>query len=276
LYTTETLAPTCGCRPDPQITPPALDGVSVSSPHPENSGARLRTAGLVGGLGPESTVDYYRMILHLWKQRHPSSLPHLVIDSLDVNLGIRLVQGDRPGLVRYLLDSIRRLERAGCDFAAMAANTPHIVFDELAAESPIPLLSIVECCADAVEFRGLRRVGLLGTGFTMGAGFYPTVLGRRGIDVVLPDEQRRAWLHDRYLTELLDGDFTDETRDGVTRIVEDWAERGDVDAVILAGTELPLLIRADSLAGLPLLDTTEIHVQAIVERLEEPVAQAAI
>lgn len=158
----------------------------------------------------------------------------------------------------------------------MAANTPHIVFDELAAESPIPLLSIVECCADAVESRGFRRVGLLGTGFTMGAGFYPTVLGRRGIDVVVPDERRRAWLHDRYLTELLEGDFTDETLAGVTRIVEEWAEQGDVDAVVLAGTELPLLIRADSLAGLPLLDTTEIHVQAIVDRLGSDVRQPAI
>jgi len=229
----------------------------------------------VGGLGPESTIDYYRLILDAWKARHPSSLPHIVIDSLDVNLGIRLVQSDRPGLVRYLLDSIRRLERAGCDFAAMAANTPHIVFDELAAASPIPLLSIVECCADAVEARGFGRVGLLGTGFTMGAGFYPTVLKRRGIDVVVPDEARRSWLHERYLGELLNGVFTDETRAGVTRIVEEWAEKGDVEAVILAGTELPLLIRSDTLAGLPLLDTTQIHVRAIVDRLDERVQQPA-
>lgn len=229
----------------------------------------------MGGLGPESTIDYYRLILDAWKARHPSSLPHIVIDSLDVNLGIRLVQSDRPGLVRYLLDSIRRLERAGCDFAAMAANTPHIVFDELAAASPIPLLSIVECCADAVEARGFGRVGLLGTGFTMGAGFYPTVLKRRGIDVVVPDEARRSWLHERYLGELLNGVFTDETRAGVTRIVEEWAEKGDVEAVILAGTELPLLIRSDTLAGLPLLDTTQIHVRAIVDRLDERVQQPA-
>lgn len=224
-------------------------------------------AGLVGGLGPESTVDYYRLILALWKVRHPSSLPRLVIDSLDVNVGIRLVQNDRPGLVQYLLDSIRRLERAGCDFAAMAANTPHIVFDELAAESPIPLLSIVEACADAIEARRFRRVGLLGTGFTMAAGFYSTMLDRRGIDVQVPTEPRRSWLHDRYLGELLNGVFTDETRAGVTRIVEHWAEQGSVDAVVLAGTELPLLIRSETLAGLPLLDTTDIHVRAIVTRL---------
>jgi aspartate racemase len=227
----------------------------------------MSIAGLVGGLGPESTIDYYRLILETWKARHPASLPRVVIDSLDVNVGIRLVQSDHPGLVQYLLDSIHRLERAGCDFAAMAANTPHIVFDELAAASPIPLLSIVEACADAVEARRFRRVGLLGTGFTMAAGFYPTVFNRRGIDVQVPSEHRRSWLHDRYLGELLNGVFTDATRAGVTRIVEDWTEEDGVEAVVLAGTELPLLLRSETLAGLPLLDTTAIHVSAIVERL---------
>lgn len=231
--------------------------------------------GLVGGLGPESTIDYYRLILEAWKARHPASLPRVIIDSLDVNVGIRLVQTDRQGLVQYLLDSIRRLERAGCDFAAMAANTPHIVFDDLVAESPVPLLSIVEACADAVEARRFRRVGLLGTGFTMAAGFYPTVLNRRGIDVQVPSEDLRSWLHDRYLGELLNGVFTDATRAGVARIVEDWAEQGSVDAVVLAGTELPLLIRSDALAGLPLLDTTRIHVSAIVERLTADVQPTA-
>lgn len=231
--------------------------------------------GLVGGLGPESTIDYYRLILEVWKAGHPASLPRVIIDSLDVNVGIRLVQTDRSGLVQYLLDSIRRLERAGCDFAAMAANTPHIVFDDLAAQSPLPLLSIVEACADAVEARRFRRVGLLGTGFTMAAGFYPTVLNRRGIDVQVPSDDLRSWLHDRYLGELLDGVFTDATRAGVTQIVEDWAEQGSVDAVVLAGTELPLLIRSDDLAGLPLLDTTKIHVNAIVERLTADAQQPA-
>jgi aspartate racemase len=240
-----------------------------------NREAIVGIAGLVGGLGPESTIDYYRLILEAWKTRNPASLPRIVIDSLDVNVGIRLVQHDRPGLVQYLLDSIQRLERAGCDFAAMAANTPHIVFEELAAQSPIPLLSIVETCAEAIEAGGFRRVGLLGTGFTMAAGFYPAVLNRRGIDVKVPAEDRRSWLHDRYLGELLNGVFTDETRAGVTQIVADWAEKGSVDAVVLAGTELPLLIRSETLAGLPLLDTTDIHVSAIVERLTSDVQQPA-
>jgi aspartate racemase len=235
----------------------------------------MRIAGLVGGLGPESTIDYYRRILDTWKALHPGTLPALVIDSLDVNRGIELVQNDHRGLVDYLHASVDRLSRAGCEFAAMAANTPHIVFDELAARSPIPLVSIVEACAEEASSRGLQRVGLLGTGFTMAAGFYPTVFGRRGIDVRVPDAERRAWLHECYLGELLNGVFADDTRDGVLRIIEDLAGRHQIEAVVLAGTELPLLLRSDTAAGLPVLDTTELHVGAIVEALSAPRQQLA-
>lgn len=227
----------------------------------------MEIAGIVGGLGPESTIDYYRRILEAWKARHPATLPRLMVDSLDVNRGIQLVQNDRPGLVDYLGDSVERLYRAGCTFAAMAANTPHIVFDELSARSPIPLLSIVETTAREARARGLRRVGLLGTGFTMAAAFYPTVFGRCQLEVSVPDEEARAWLHARYLGQLLDGIFLDETREGVLRIVSDLAERHGIEAVVLAGTELPLLIRSQTVSGLPILDTTELHVRAIVDRL---------
>jgi aspartate racemase len=231
----------------------------------------MSIAGIVGGLGPESTIDYYRRIIELWKGRHPGTSPRIIIDSLDVDLGIRLVQDDHQELVRYLAESVDRLHRAGCDFAAMAANTPHIVFDEVAARSPIPLLSIVEVCAREAEARGFRRVGLLGTGFTMAASFYPTVFGRRGIDVAVPEAEGRSWLHDRYLGELLNGVFLDETRDGVLALVAELAERNGIEAVVLAGTEIPLLVRADTIAGLPVLDTTKLHVQAIVSRLEQGV-----
>lgn len=227
----------------------------------------MQLAGLVGGLGPESTIDYYRRILDLWKEKHPGTLPALMIDSLDVNRGIELVRNDRDGLVEYLLGSVERLAHAGCDFAAMAANTPHIVFDQLAARAPIPLLSIVETCVVEARALGLQRVGLLGTGFTMEAGFYPEVFGRHGIEVNVPDAEGRAWLHERYLGELLVGVFRDETRDGVRQLIEGLRNNQQIEAVVLAGTELPLLIRAETIGGLPLLDTTELHVRAIVERL---------
>lgn len=227
----------------------------------------MPTVGIVGGLGPESTIDYYRRIIEVWQEAEPSSYPALLIDSLDVNRGIELVRSNRTGLVDYLVDSLQRLARAGCDFAALAANTPHIVFDDLAARTPLPLLSIVEVCAEEAVARGFDRVALLGTGFTMGASFYPDVFARHGIAVVTPNEREREWLHERYLGELLKGTFRDETRDGVRAIVRRLKEEEHVDATVLAGTELPLLVRAPTLEELPLLDTTELHVRAIVRRL---------
>ncbi len=227
----------------------------------------MPVVGIVGGLGPESTIDYYRRIIELWQQHDADSAPSIIIDSLDVALGIRLVQSDHPGLTQYLLDSLHRLHRAGADFGAMAANTPHIVFGDVAAASPIPLLSIVEVCAHEAQRRGFRRVGLLGTGFTMAASFYPDVFTQKGIEVVIPHEGERAWLHERYLGELLKGDFRAETRSGVQAIVQRLHGEEKIDGLVLAGTELPLLLDADDVAGLPVLDTTALHVAGIVDRL---------
>jgi aspartate racemase len=126
----------------------------------------MTRVGIIGGLGPESTVDYYRRILEVWERDDPSTAPSIVIDSLDVRRALHLVESDRPALTEYLLASLRRLAGAGVDFGAMTANTPHIVFDDLAARSPIPLVSIVEVCAQEARRRGLGRVALLGTRFT--------------------------------------------------------------------------------------------------------------
>ena len=228
----------------------------------------MTIVGLLGGLGPESTVDYYRRILDAWDARHPGSSPQMLIDSLDVATGLHLVANDRPGLIKYLDDSLQRLARGGSDFIAMTANTPHIVFDELAERCPVPLVSIVETCADEAQRLGFRKLALLGTRFTMEAPFYPTVFARRGLETVSPDPDERVWIHERYVGELLKGNFRDETRDGIMRIVTRLRDAHQVDAVILGGTELPLLLGEDTVAGLPTLDTTALHVDAIVRRLE--------
>jgi aspartate racemase len=230
----------------------------------------MSTVGLVGGLGPESTIDYYRRILAGWEREAPSTAPSILIDSLDVRLALRLVERDRPALLEYLLGSLHRLAGAGADFAAMTANTPHIVFDELAARSPLPLLSIVEVCAAEARHRGLRHLLLLGTRFTMEASFYPEVAARYGVIVVAPEDADRRWVHDRYIGELLRGDFRDETRDGVIALIARLREQRQIDGIILGGTELPLLFRSEMIAGLPALDTTALHVAAIIERLRPP------
>jgi len=227
----------------------------------------MTSVGLVGGLGPESTIDYYRRIIDGWRRHDPATTPSMVIDSLDPNRALALARNDVDGMFDYVLASVRRLAAAGVDFIAITANTPHLVFDRLASVSSRPMISIVEVCADEARRRDIRRPLLLGTRFTMEAPFYPDVFARLGIGVITPDDDDRRWVHQRYVDELLNGDFRGDTRQAFLSLVERLREREGIDAVILGGTELPLLLQAPTVAGLPVLDTTELHVNAIVERL---------
>jgi aspartate racemase len=235
----------------------------------------MTTVGMVGGLRPESTIDYYRRILEAWERSDPSTAPSIVIDSLDVRRALHLVGTDRAALTEYLLASLRRLAGAGVDFAALTANTPHIVFDELAARSPVPLVSIVEACAEEAQRRGLTRLALLGTRFTMEAPFYPAVCARHGVVVVTPTEADRAWVHERYIGELLEGEFRDDTRAHFISLVRRLQDEESIDGVILGGTELPLLLSAPVVAGVPALDTTAQHEAAIVMRLRQASAPSS-
>jgi aspartate racemase len=228
-------------------------------------------AGILGGLGPESTIDYYRRIIGEWQQEDPLTFPGVVIDSLDVNRGLYLSEHDHAGLARYLLESLMRLAGAGVDFIAMAANTPHLVFDELVERCPVPMVSIVETCAAEARRRGLTRLALLGTRFTMEAPFYPKVFARNGMAVVPPGEPDRTWAHEHYVGQLLKGDFRDSTRDGFISLITKLRDEDGIDGVILGGTELTLLLSDPDVAGVPALDTTALHVRAIVERLRKTV-----
>lgn len=229
----------------------------------------MATVGIVGGLGPESTIDYYRRIIDVWRREDSGSYPSILIDSLDVQRGLHLVANDHPQLIEYLSASIARLSRAGADFITMAANTPHIVFDELVARSPVQMLSIVEVCADEAVRRGKKRFTLLGTRFTMEATFYPNAFAKRGMTIIPPDARDREWVHEKYVGELLVGDFRDDTRERFIDLITRLRDEHHVDALILGGTELPLLLKSDVIAGLPTLDTTELHVRAIVARLRD-------
>jgi aspartate racemase len=199
---------------------------------------------------------------------HPGTTPSLVIDSVDVARAMHLVQTDRVALADYLLASVRRLASAGVDFVAITANTPHIAFDEVAAQSPIPLISIVEVCAQEARRLELRRPILLGTRFTVEADFYPKVFAHQDLQLTIPNEADRNWVHDRYVGELLKGDFRDETREQFIALIDRLRSELSIDGVILGGTELPLLLKANAIAGLPVLDTTALHVKAIVDRMQ--------
>ena len=229
----------------------------------------MNTIGIVGGLGPESTIEYYRMLIASFQRRTgEKNLPPILINSIDVYRGLALVEaGQLAELADYVADAIRSLADAGADFAIISANTPHLVFSEVQARSPIPLLSIVEAACAAVQQQGIMRAALLGTRFTMQARFYPEVFSRAGLALLIPNGDEVAFIHDKYVNELLQGTFLPETRAGLLEIIARMHRDDHVEGVILAGTELPLILTGDSAAGIPLFDTTRIHVEAAVASL---------
>jgi aspartate racemase len=225
--------------------------------------------GILGGIGPESTVEYYRGLIAGYRQvRTDGSYPSIILNSLDVSKLLAWMNASQLGEVTdYLVDGLQKLVRAGADFAIIAANTPHIVFDEVQQRSPISLISIVEATCAEAERRGISKVALLGTRFTMQARFYPDVFSRKGITLVMPPEDEQTYIHDKYVGELLNNIFLPETRERLLGIIENMKQRHQIQAAILAGTELPLILNGEQACGIPLLDTTKIHVQAAVARL---------
>jgi len=228
----------------------------------------MRTAGMIGGLGPESTIDYYRSLLARYRERKPDSgYPQILINSLDLDKGIAMLDAGRlDALADYLASGLEALVRGGADFAFMAANTPHLVFDELQRRSPIQLISIVRATVERARALGLQKVGLFGTGFTMRASFYPAEFQRAGIELVIPSESERQQIHRVYIGELLKNQFLPQSREAILGIARRMKADEGLEAIILAGTELPLLVRGTG-ADIEWLDTTAIHVDAVVEEL---------
>ncbi len=226
-------------------------------------------AGMIGGLGPESTAVYYREIIaEHRKAKQDGSYPSIFINSLNMQRMLDLlVAADNEGVVRYLLNALEQLAAAGATFGFISANAPHIVFDEIEGLSPIPLISIVKTACATAKQAGCKRLGLIGARFTMQGAFYPRVFSQEGLEIVTPDQEEQNYIHERYIGELVNGRVVAETRRQFLKIMEHLKERDQIDGVILGGTELSLLFDDDTACGVPLLDTTKIHVQAIVARL---------
>jgi len=229
----------------------------------------MKTLGIIGGLGPESTIDYYGKIIALYRQRtRDGSYPQFIINSINLKKGLYFMDANNlPGMADYLVEEIGKLILAGATFGLISANTPHIVFDEVASRSSIPLISIVEATCTAAKAKKLKRLALFGTRYTMQATFYPKVFSREGIELLLPSPGDQTYIHDKYLNELVSGKLLPATRAGLLAIIDRLKTGSDIDGVILAGTELPLILRDSEHNGIPLLDTTEIHCEAAVTEM---------
>src|SRR6476646_824097 len=174
----------------------------------------MKTLGIIGGLGPESTRDYYERIIALFRERTGDRhYPEFVIVSVDLRKGLDFMDGnDLSGMANYLLEAINKLARSGSDFGIISANTPHIVFDEVAPKSPIPLISIVEATRAAGKARKLKRLALFGTRYTMQATVYLKVFARDRRELLVQDLKDQNYIHDKYMNELVPGKFLADTR----------------------------------------------------------------
>jgi aspartate racemase len=230
----------------------------------------MKTLGIIGGIGPEATIDYYKSLITTHREQNPDAdAPSIIINSINMKKAVDLVTANRlTELTNYFVEEIRTLAKAGADFGLLAANTPHIVFDEIAGQSPLPLISIVEATREEAHRQGFSRVGLIGTRFTMKARFYPEVFSRENIQIVVPSDPDQDYVHEKYFRELVNGIFLDETRSELVAIVRHMRERDHIEAVILGGTELPLILR-DAQLGVPALDTTQVHVRAALARMTD-------
>lgn len=236
---------------------------------PRRKDFRMKTAGIIGGIAPESTIQYYRQSVSAFQElTSDSDYPPIVINSIHMTRMLDMIGGGKlPELIEYLSCELEKLHQAGADFAVLASNTPHIVFDALQARSPIPLISIVETACMSAKELGLKRLGIIGTRFTMRGAFYPAVFVKAGITIVPPLPTEQDFIHAKYMAELVKGIILPETREALLTIIDTMRKRDEIDGVILGGTELPLILTNATHNGLPLLDTTKLHVARIVESM---------
>lgn len=229
----------------------------------------MPTVGIVGGIAPESTIEYYRFIISSYLEQEKSgNYPQVIINSINMRKMLDLIGSNRLSEVsEYLANEVNKLAAAGADFAVLASNTPHIVFDKVQQASPLPMISIVEATCDKVEELGIQSVALFGAKFTMKGGFYSEVFAKKNIQVIVPDEKEQDYIHEKYMGELVKGILLDETRNGLLNIIARIKQDHRIQGLILGGTELPLILKQSSGPDVPFLDTTKIHVESILRKL---------
>lgn len=225
----------------------------------------MNKIGMIGGFGPESTLDYYRLLIETYRhETKEKSNPEIIIYSMDINILLKLVADKQwDDLIEWLVNGIKVLHNAGANFAFISANTPHIVFEKVNKLSPIPLLSIVEETCNYMKKTGIKKVGLLGTQFTMKSEFYQKSCDKNHIQVFVPNEKEQDYIQNKLMSEIELGNFFNETRQGLFNIIKGMIEDDSIEGIILGCTELPLILTKSEL-GIPFFNTTKIHVDSII------------
>ena len=233
--------------------------------HHRNKEVILKKIGIIGGLGPEATIDYYRIIIESYREKTKGGFPAIIINSLDMSEFSCMMMKAREldKTTKWLANAVTSLHRAGADFALIASNTPHIMFNEVKALSSIPMLSIVEETCNVADKLGLKKIGLLGTKITMSADFYQKVFSKKNISIVVPSKQEQDYIHKKLVTEIIFNKILEQTHTEFLTIIKNMIDRAQIQGVVLGCTELPLILTKDEF-GIPFLNTTKIHAESAV------------
>lgn len=228
----------------------------------------MKKLGLIGGTGPESTLLYYRKFVYeAHKRQGATFLPNLTIESINVFDVLDMCgRKDYTSLVHYLSKAVKNLVAAGAEVVALTGNTPHIVFNELQASSPVPLVSIIDATCRATKNQGLKKVGLLGTRFTMEEDFFKRPFMQAGIEIAIPHADEISYIADKICDELEVGIIAPQTRDNFIAVINRMYQNDGIEAIILGCTELPLLFAGTELP-VRVLDTVDIHIDALFDAL---------
>ncbi len=226
----------------------------------------MKKIGIIGGIGPESTQMYYSEIINLYRERSRGQLPEIIIYSVNMEEMKRYLEvKDMNLLVAMLSEKVDKLVRAGADFVAMASNTPHIVYDELSRKSKVPMISIVDEAAKYCRsITKNKKVGLLGTGFTMKADFYPETFKKYNLCIVLPDGNEQEYIHEKIFAELALGIINEETKEKFIEIAGSMVKKYSIDTLVLGCTELPLIFDREHFK-LHYVNTVTMHVKSIID-----------
>ena len=225
----------------------------------------MKKIGIIGGIGPESTVDYYKRIIGAFQERGVGAdYPEIIIYSANLTDLMQMLEARQwENLTDWLVEKVEALHRAGAEFAVIGSNTPHLVFHEVNSRSPIKLLSIIEETCRKARASGLKKLGLMGTKFTMQSDFFQKPFHDRGMSVVVPEEADQQLIHHRLFSEIELGIIKDSTREELLAITQRMRNKDHIDSMILGCTELPLILDKDEY-GIPFLNTTAIHAESIV------------
>ncbi len=226
----------------------------------------MKTIGLIGGMSWESTAEYYRIINEAVKERlggfHSAKIVMYSVDFKEIR-ELQLEAGWDEA-TNLMIDAARRVERSGADFVLICTNTMHKMAEEVEASISIPLLHIADVTAEKIVSSGLKKVGLLGSAFTMEQDFYKgRLIDKYGLDVVIPGKIERQVVDNIIFNELCLGGIKDSSREQIKTIMGNLVDDG-AQGIILGCTELPSLIKQKD-CSVPLLDTTAIHAQAAVD-----------